>query len=334
MSKNSSRKRVTELFLALLGRSPRADELERWATWLSSNGDFYQVFAAITQEPEFATRNRVKTAWVPGHFYSPIVDPELVRDYVAEQMMSLPDDIMGINFDLDRMGRIWKEQQSFISRTPFREEPVPGLRYYWRDSPYPVGDAVVYRAMINHLRPRRIIEVGSGFSSALALDTLDELDCYDVRLTCIEPHPEALLRRLRSEDLERVHIIKSVVQNVSLSLFEELSENDILFIDSTHVLKTGSDVHCELFQILPRLQSGVFVHFHDIRWPFEYPAPFIFERNFSWNEAYAIRALLMYSSRYSVYFYGGLFATRYRELARDTFPDFLRNTGSAIWIRA
>jgi hypothetical protein len=187
--------------------------------------------------------------------------------------------------------------------------------------------------VINAVRPRRIIEVGSGFSSACALDTLDEIALADTTMTCIEPYPAALLKRMRPADRARVTIIESNVQDVATDVFATLEQNDILFIDSTHVLKTGSDVHYEFFSILPALKPGVMVHFHDVRWPFEYPQPFIFERNFSWNEAYGLRALLMYSTRFAVFFYSSLFASAHATLARETFADFMINPGSSIWLR-
>ena len=173
-----------------------------------------------------------------------------------------------------------------------------------------------------------------GYSTACALDTLDEVGLAQTRMTCIEPYPAALHRRLRSGDLDRVTIIESIVQNVPVETFRELEDGDILFIDSTHVLKTGSDVHFELFDVLPSLKPGVLVHFHDIRWPFEYPAEFIFDRNFSWNEAYALRAFLMFNNRFSVFFYNSLFATLNQNLARETFPDFMLNVGSSIWLKS
>jgi hypothetical protein len=322
---------VTELFQAMLGRPPRSDELELWTLQLLQGAEFFRLFEAMTKKPEFRLRNRVRTAWVPGHFYSPVVDPQTVGSYVAKAMQAGPDEIAGITLDIGAMAAFWTTQHAFIAKTPFTREPREDLRYYWRDSPYPIGDAVTYRAKINVLRPRRIIEVGSGFSSACALDTLDEIGS-SASLTCIEPFPDALQRRLRPSDHARITIINSIVQEVPLSVFDTLERNDILFIDSTHVLKTGSDVHFEFFSVLPRLKPGVAVHFHDIRWPFEYPHQFIFDRNFSWNEAYGLRALLMFNNRFKVDFYNSLFAAVHGELARQSFPDFMINAGSSIWL--
>ncbi len=324
--------RVHALFEGMLRRPPNSQELQHWTGRLRRDDDFFRVFVALQGHPEYQARNRVKTAWPLGHFYSPVVDPATVGDYVAKGNQALPADIAGITLDVDAMALFWTSHQAFIAATPFTKEPCATLRYYWRDSPYPIGDAVTYRAVINALRPRRIIEVGSGFSSACALDALDEIG-WDAAMTCIEPFPDALRRRLRPADAPRVTIIESAVQDVPPERFAELEDGDILFIDSTHVLKTGSDVHYEFFSVLPRLKPGVVVHFHDIRWPFEYPHQFIFDRNFSWNEAYGLRALLMFSTRFSVLFYNSLFAALHGPLARRTFADFMINPGSSIWLR-
>src|SRR4029453_10415837 len=108
---------------------------------------------------------------------------------------------------------------------------------------------------------------------------------------------------------------------------------DVLFIDSSHVLKTGSDVHRELFEILPALTPGVLVHFHDIDYPFEYPDLFLFERRYSWNEAYAVRAFLMYNANYRVEFMVAMFRRMAADLVRATFPAFDEQPGASLWVR-
>lgn len=275
---------------------------------------------------------KVETVIQPGHYYSPIVNPAEVRDYVAAGKAAKPEEIKGIDFHLPQMMQFWIDNANFISTTPFTEEKVAERRFYYKDSQLPYGDAVTLRAMIGAHRPKRMIEIGSGFSSACALDTADELGLADFQLTCIDPYPERLKSLLLPNDLARIEIIQKPVQTVELDRFFHLQSGDILFIDSSHVLKTGSDVHFELFHILPSLRSGVFVHFHDCRWPFEYPDPFIFERNYSWNEAYAVRAFLMWNTVFRVYFYGGLFATLNQRLVRETYSVFLKNFGSSLWV--
>lgn len=131
---------------------------------------------------------------------------------------------------------------------------------------------------------------------------------------------------------DEVEVLVTNVQDVSPETFSSLDAGDILFIDSTHVLKSGSDVHFELFEILPRLQAGVVIHFHDIPYPFEYPDEWIVERNYSWNEAYALHAFLAFNDSFRITLWNSFLAATKREhldLAGSKFPE---NPGSGIWI--
>ena len=118
-----------------------------------------------------------------------------------------------------------------------------------------------------------------------------------------------------------------------LKIFKSLQAGDILFIDSTHVMKTGSDVCFELFEILPCLAPGVLVHFHDIFWPFEYPRLWAVEENRSWNELYAVRALLSRSNKLRILLFNDYLAQLERAMIETTYPQFLRDTGSALWLQ-
>ena len=122
------------------------------------------------------------------------------------------------------------------------------------------------------------------------LDSAEHARLPTLNLTCIEPYPERLPSLMRPGDTKHVNVIDRPVQDVPEEIVDSLQDNDILFIDSTHVMKTGSDVHYEFFHLLPRLKPGVVVHFHDCGFPFEYPDEWIFELNYSWNEVYALRA--------------------------------------------
>src|SRR6185295_14291779 len=115
----------------------------------------------------------------------------------------------------------------------------------------------------------------------------------------IEPYPDLVKRLLRPDDFDRVQFIRSLVQDVPLKIFDVLEANDILFIDSSHVCKVGSDVYHELFRILPRLRPGVIIHFHDIFWPFEYPEDWLREGR-AWNELYLMRAFLQHNEAYEI----------------------------------
>jgi predicted O-methyltransferase YrrM len=186
--------------------------------------------------------------------------------------------------------------------------------------------------MIFHFRPKRVIEIGSGFSSACILDSVQHANLRDFHLTCIEPNVSRLRSLLRPEDSERLTLIEAPVQDVPCAIVDALEPNDILFIDSTHVMKTGSDVHYEFFHLLPRLKPGVILHFHDIQYPFEYPDGWIFDSNYSWNEAYVLRAFLMFNKEFSIIFWNALYAGKFTTEITNEFPTFLNNPGGSIWI--
>ena len=133
-------------------------------------------------------------------------------------------------------------------------------------------------ALLRRYCPKRIIEVGSGFSSALMMDSNDRFLDGSIRFTFIEPYPERLRSLLTEQDNGCMELLQTVVQNVPCEPFASLERNDILFIDSSHVAKIGSDVSNYLvFEILPRLKPGVVVHVHDVMWPFEYPKEWLME---------------------------------------------------------
>ncbi len=320
-----------DVLLRLLGRTPTDAELANWNTRLDGLSA-RQLIAQVAKSRGFLANNMVRTKNPAGHFYSPVVDPEQVRGYVERARAAGLDGLAGIEFPLEDMARFWRANLAHIQAAPFTDTNNGVHRYCYEGGPYNGGDGTVLWTMIHQFRPRRIVEIGSGYSSACMLDTAEYLRLADFHLTCIEPNPERLFSILRPEDAARMTIHRCGVQEIDLPVFDTLERDDILFIDSSHVLKTGSDVHFELFHILPRLKPGVVVHFHDCRFPLEYTDRQIFVKNYSWNEVYGVRALLMYSTRFRVIFYGSLFAERFPELARLCLP-FRRNPGSALWIQ-
>jgi hypothetical protein len=186
--------------------------------------------------------------------------------------------------------------------------------------------------MIRYARPRRIIEVGSGYSSCVTLDT-NEL-FFDNRIVCtfVEPYPQRLHMLLRQGDLEHIEILDLSVQRVPLDRFRALEANDILFIDSTHVAKIGSDVNYVFAEILPALRPGVYVHFHDIFYPFEYPKEWIYEGR-AWNEAYLLRGFLAFNSAYEIILFNTFLERFHRERFVRRMPLCLKNEGASIWLR-
>jgi predicted O-methyltransferase YrrM len=330
MDTNETTKFIASLYKYCLRREPGTDELQLWTNNLSNGASISSVIEQFGTCDEYLRVNGVKQFFEPGHYYSPIVSPdEEVRAYMLAQPKRVGASPAAIDMALDRMKSFFEQNAEFMSSATFPKDKNGNYRYYYDNGGYPLGDAITLRMIINALRPTRIIEVGSGFSTACMLDTADEIGLKPT-ITCIEPYADRLRNLLRPND--NVEILECPVQKVPLRRFEELSSGDVLFIDSTHVLKTGSDVHYELFEILPILKPGVLIHFHDIVYPFEYPLDWVFKSNYSWNEAYAVRAFLMYNDAFTPFYSNSVMAQLQRPLVERLYPGFPENPGSNLWI--
>jgi predicted O-methyltransferase YrrM len=291
-----------------------------------------QLHAAAVQAP-VPTRLNVPPLLVPpGHYYSPIVDPdELRRQGFVEQRQG--DRLQGIEIDLATMEALFADLMAAYGAHRLPVHADASCRYYSDNNMYGVGDATILSALLRHFRPKRWIEVGSGFSSAVLLDTLDRTPGLETRLTFIEPYPDRLDALLRGTDRTRVTIIQAGVQSVPLNTFDALEAGDVLFLDTTHVAKTGSDVNHEFFQIMPRLASGVIIHLHDIFADLEYPEDWIFQENRSWNEQYLLRAFLMCNRDFEILYFNDLFARERGALVEARCPALLTKPGGGFWMR-
>ena len=179
-------------------------------------------------------------------------------------------------------------------------------------------DAAVYYCLVRFLKPSRIIEVGSGYSTQIAQLALDDnsQDGRPGEQYCIEPFPE----RLNSRRLP-VHLIQDKLEAVPLEFFHQLGPGDIVLIDSTHTVKFGSDVCREVLDILPRLQPGVWVHFHDIFLPWDYPESWLLERRLAWNEQYLLEAFLAYNSHFQIELANHWLASDHPQEAAHLWPE-------------
>jgi predicted O-methyltransferase YrrM len=276
-----------------------------------------------------------KLYYPPGHFYSPIVDPaEADRHLSAIESRPSPESVPGIVIDRAEMVRTWHKLLPLILDSPFGGTPSSDCRYSLENPYYSWGDGNVLQAMIRLYRPKRIIEIGSGWSSVCMADTVTHYLDGDCELTFIEAHPQRLHDLLGAGIASKnIAILESRVQDVATDIFDRLSTADILFIDSSHVLRTGSDVCYELFDIMPRLAAGVLVHIHDIFWPFEYPRRWAVDENRSWNELYAVRALLTHNECWNIVLFNSYLAQLERDLIGRTYPDFYRRSTAALWLQ-
>lgn len=262
----------------------------------------------------------------PFNFYeSPFPDAPRIRSQ-EENLFQADSMILGIDFRWDKQLEHLEEFQK-IPLLSWKDNAAEDMRYYYSNGWFSKGCANALYYMLNSLHPRRIIEVGSGFSTAVMIDTNRHCMNNRMEITCIEPNPQRLEGLLRDTDSVCIH--KKVVQDIPVDFFEELQSGDILFIDSSHVSKFDSDVNYVFFEILPMIKEGVYIHFHDIFYPFIYPKEWMYAGR-PYNEMYLLRAFLMYNPRYSIELFPDMLVKKGAKGAETIF-DVVDNY--SIWIR-
>jgi hypothetical protein len=244
----------------------------------------------------------VRLIYPAGHFYSPVVDPNDALADAARLWPTPPAPVLGIDFRPDSHRHILDAVfPRFIAEFDYPELGADDEtldHFYVRNSEFSWLDARALFVLMREWQPKRVIEVGSGYSTLLMCDVNRRFLAGTCHVTSIEPFPRPFLHRPELG----IELIQTKVQDVPLDTFAQLCAGDILFIDSSHVAKTGSDVNYLFFEVLPRLAPGVRIHVHDIHLPCEYLRDWVIDENRSWNEQYLLRGLLMYSSAFRVVF--------------------------------
>lgn len=203
---------------------------------------------------------------------------------------------------------------------------IPYHRYSIENAWFNKEDALVLMTMMLEFKPKKIIEIGSGFSTCVMLDVNEYCLNNETEITSIEPYPERLLSKIRINE-KNYQLNVNSVQQCDISIFEKLEKNDILFIDSSHVAKSGGDILYEYFKIIPMLQSGVIIHIHDIFFPFTYPKKWLYEGR-CYNEAYILHGFLMNNNEYEIIYFNNFMHSNLVESIGESFES-----GGSIWIR-
>lgn len=258
-----------------------------------------------------------------NHFYEPVPDTRALRRTLWKPKTHLP------GLDLNVEGQ--KKLATDLTRYTSEFDQLQKTDGYQMGNPsLTPGDAAIYYGLLRSTKPAKILEVGAGYSTLLALSALkrNAKEGKPGSLISVEPYPLPFVHR------PEVRLLKQPVQETDLTEFTQLSRGDVLFIDSSHVVAVGSDVQREILEILPLLKPGVLVHFHDIFMPNEYPEEWIKNKKRFWTEQYLLQAFLSFNDVFKVRWAGNLM----QHVAQDTLSklttqyDSRQHVLGSFWI--
>ena len=266
---------------------------------------------------------------VLDHYYQPMINPKkhLVRSLRDDR------DLQGIDLNtqeqLDLLAKFNFNQE--LLKFPLRKKNE--IEFYYDNNSYPPGDAEYLYNIVRHFKPGRIIEIGSGYSTlmvrnAIANNKLDNSN-YTCHHICIEPYEQPWLEKIE------VELIREKVECIEKSFFQQLKSNDLLFIDSSHIIRPQGDVLFEYLELLPTLKPGVLIHVHDIFTPRDYPDEWVYENHYLWNEQYLLEAFISFNSGFRIIGALNYLAHNYRDKFAEKCPVFAKQRDGepgAFWM--
>ena len=257
----------------------------------------------------------------PNHFYEPVPDTRTLKD----ELWLKYTDMAGIEINKESQINLLFEFRSGFKNEyeafPRERTTIP-YQYFVNNSAFGPVDGEIYYCMIRYFKPRKIIEVGTGYSTYLAAQAIlknKEEYGIDCELIAIDPYPSKMIEN-GFPGLSKV--IKSKVEDIEPSIFLELKGSDILFIDSSHVLKIGNDVHYLYLEVLPRLNKGILIHIHDIFLPANYPREWVLKKYKFWNEEYLLQAFLTFNNVFEVVLLLFYLHLKHPDELRRTFSSY------------
>jgi hypothetical protein len=308
-----------------LARSLAPDDLDRLL------GSLLILLARGAYRDESTAERFFKVAEVmgfhvlPTHFYSPV---PTVRELPASTWKTRLDLewTRDVEAQLALLARVLRWAPELIASAALPDSDDG--RYRFSESSFPPLDAAVYYGVLREFKPTRVLEIGSGASTKIAAQA--SLSGSEIQIECIDPFPGTFVRDSLSG---AIRLTELRVQDVPLAKFDALGVNDILFIDSSHVSKIGSDVNYLVLRVLPRLAPGVIVHFHDIYLPYEYPRTWIEDLRCFWNEQYIVQAFLLFNSHFRVLLSNQLLSTEHGDRVFSMASRLPRLGGASLWIQ-
>lgn len=270
------------------------------------------------------------------HFYSPVPD---IKELESRGIWSKKSKMAGIDIGVDRQLQLVNELGTAFGQECSwpKHQTANSIDFFTHNNSFSYGCAAALHTMIRKFKPKKIVEIGSGNSSkviAAALKRNESETGIPAHYRIVDPYPNPYVFELGANQVDSKR-----VELCNPEDFRNLAENDILFIDSSHVVKPGSDVNFLILDVLPNLNPGVVVHFHDISLPYEYPKAYATSPTFRvfWNEAYLLQAFLSGNQDFEVLLMMNLVQEEHMDVFQKAFPHFSlsdnwANSGS-FWIR-
>ena len=249
------------------------------------------------------------------HYYEPLINRKsLDREFRFKR------ELPGIDWNEDGQVELLKQ---FDFKKELDQIPVKRTNkqeYYYEIGNFGPGDAGYLYSIIRYFKPKKIIEIGCGASTLMTINAVKknkiENPDNNCEIICIEPYRQKWLSGLP------IATIRDPVERLDLSFFQQLENNDILFIDSSHMIRPQGDVLHEYLHVLPALNSGVLIHAHDIFSPMDYPNEAIIDGKLFWNEQYLLEAFLCYNSEFQIIGALNYLANNHRDLLLEKLPKF------------
>jgi hypothetical protein len=273
----------------------------------------------VDVEPFYEIFKKYDFYFLPKHYFLPIPDDD-------DMKFACESELVGINmrddFQMEFTHAVVLKYKSEFDTFPEYESNNNRLQYFMINGTFMTGDGHAYYSLIRDIKPATIIEIGSGQSTLLANHAIDKNFEECTKDTCqlkvIDPYCAYKL-----EKLKRLTELKNCkLQEVGLNYFHQLKSGDILFIDSSHTLKSGGDVWMEYCEIIPRLNSGVYVHIHDISLPMPYSTSY-YHSHWYWNEQYVLQTLLTNNDKLEVVWAGNYLFHKYpKEMTTAFSPGY------------
>jgi hypothetical protein len=253
---------------------------------------------------------------IRDQYYQPLINPVKYLKTPLDQPRILP----GIKWNIEEQLALLKQfrYQDELSAIPHSKKNSAEHQFYYDNPSFRWADAGFLYSVIRHFKPRRVIEIGCGYSTLMAIQAekknASENAADACTHTCIEPYEMPWLEQLG------VEVVRSKVEDLPIPTFGQLEAGDILFIDSSHIIRPQGDVLFEFLSILPTLKPGVLVHVHDVFSPRDYLKRWIVDEHCQWNEQYLLEAFLSFNDQFRVIGAVNLLKKDHRQALEESNP--------------